>query len=149
MCFTWSVCVLLFLLCCFYFLNKLDPSILVWERDTLRFFMWILIFFTYIFWVFLSSYCYAFSSCFSCISFRAVNSCGKYSLVSFVKLLGELLGWCVGSENVACGSGIMKNLHNLVDHWTLITWFFANVLRYLDGKACWLIKLKSLVDCCL
>ena len=89
--FIWSVCVLLFLLCCFYFLNKLDPSILVWERDTLRFFMWILIFFTYIFWVFLSSYCYAFSSCFSCISFRAVNSCGKYSLVSFVNYLESCL----------------------------------------------------------
>jgi hypothetical protein len=40
---------------------------LVWERHTLRFFMWILVFFTYICWVFLSSYCNAFSSCFSCI----------------------------------------------------------------------------------
>jgi hypothetical protein len=41
---------------------------LVWERDTLCFFMWILVFFTYICWVFLSSYCNAFSSCFSGIS---------------------------------------------------------------------------------
>jgi hypothetical protein len=54
---------------CFVCCNKwLDPIILVWKRDTLRFFKWILVFFTYICWVFLSSYCNAFSSCFSCIS---------------------------------------------------------------------------------
>ena len=58
-----SVCLVFFVV-----INKLDPSIIVWERDTLRFFMWILVFFTYIYWVFLTSYCNAFSSCFSCIS---------------------------------------------------------------------------------
>ena len=51
-CFTWSVCVFFF--SCV--LNKLDPSILVWERGTLHFFMWILVFFTYICWVFLFGY---------------------------------------------------------------------------------------------
>jgi hypothetical protein len=40
--------------------------------------MWILVFFTYICWVFLSSYCIAFSSHFSCIS--------CLELVSFIQL---------------------------------------------------------------
>jgi hypothetical protein len=57
-------CQLFFVFFCFVCCNKW----LVWERDTLHFFMWILVFFTYIFWVFLSSYCNAFSSYFSCIS---------------------------------------------------------------------------------
>ena len=94
MCFTWSVCVLLFLLC--YFLNKLDPSILVWVRDTLRFFMWIVVFFTYICWVFLSSYFNAFSSCFSCISCsKLLVLVEKYSITSllFVWRVAWLMGW--------------------------------------------------------
>jgi uncharacterized membrane protein YczE len=65
MCYSWSVsCFLFLVLFCFVCCNKW----LVRERDTLRFFMWMLVFFTYICWVFLSSYCNAFSSCFSCIS---------------------------------------------------------------------------------
>jgi hypothetical protein len=54
---------------CIVCYNKwLNPIILVWERDTLCFFMWILVFFIYICWVFLSSYWNAFSSYFLCIS---------------------------------------------------------------------------------
>jgi hypothetical protein len=66
---------------CFFFCNKW----LVWERDTLHFFMWILIFFTYICWVFLSSYCNAFSSCFSWIScLELVNFLQLYMIGSLV-----------------------------------------------------------------
>ena len=48
--FLFSVCLVFFAV-----INKLDPSILVWERDTLRFFMWILVFLAIFVWVFLSS----------------------------------------------------------------------------------------------
>jgi hypothetical protein len=69
MCYSWSVsCFLFLVLFCFVCCNKW----LVWERDTLCFFIRILVFFTYICCVFLSSYYNAFSFCFSCIScFRA------------------------------------------------------------------------------
>ena len=138
-----SVCVLLFLFSCV--LNKLDPSILVWERDTLRFFMWILVFFTYICWVFLLVFMHLLSE-------LLVFYVRLYSLVSFLNLLesclcsNKFIGACVGTENVACGCDMSKNLHSLVDYWTLITWFFANVLTYLivDGKIFWLVKLKLL-----
>ena len=66
-------------------LYLLDPNTLVWERDKLRFFIGILLFFTYICWVFLTSYCNAFSSCFSCISCsELLVLVEKYSLVSLL-----------------------------------------------------------------
>ena len=45
-----------------------------------------------------------------------------YSLVSLLNLLESVLssnkfiGVCVGTENVACGSGMMKTCTSLVDH---------------------------------
>ena len=93
------LCTLLGASVCFYFLlcflwsTWLDPSILVWERDMLCFFMWILVFFTYTCWVFLSSYYNAFSSCFSCISCsELLVLVEKYSLVSLINYL-EGLCW--------------------------------------------------------
>ena len=62
--FLFSVCLILFVC------NKswLDSRILLWERDTLRFFIRILLCFTYICWVFLPRYFSTSSSCFACIS---------------------------------------------------------------------------------
>ena len=80
-------------LCAFYFqyctfiFNKawLDPSILDWERDTLRFFMRILLFFTYICWVFISSAVQLLALVFMyLLSELLAFFCRKYSLASLI-----------------------------------------------------------------
>ena len=48
--------------------------------------------------------------------FRAISYFIESTLLLHLYLFGELFGCCVGSENVVCGSGMMKHLHNLVDH---------------------------------
>ena len=122
----------LFLLC--YILNKLDPSILVWERDMLRLFMWILIFFIYICWVFLSSYCNAFSSCFSCISCsELLVLVEKYSLVSLLNYLeslcwNKLIGVWLETENTSCGRWYMERDTHACRSFSWIIWCFAIVL---------------------
>ena len=130
MCFTWSICVLLFLLC--YFMNKLDPSILVWERYTLRFFMWILISFTYICSIFLSSYCNAFSSCFSCIScsellvlVEKVLSCLLIELFRgfYVQISLLVFGWKQKMLHVV--HGIWKRHTHACRSLSWIIWCFA------------------------
>ena len=43
--------------------------------------------------------------------FRAIRYFVENTLLLHLYLFGELLGSWAGSENVACGSGMMKNLH--------------------------------------
>jgi hypothetical protein len=95
---------LFFVFFCFVWCNKW----FVWERDTLRFFTWILVFFTC--WVFLSSFYNAFSSCFSCISCsELVSFLQLYMISSLVFIdyyLWELfqINWLVleKSTNISC-----------------------------------------------
>ena len=134
MCFTWSVCVFLFLLCYFHFLNKLDPSIIVWERDTLRFFMWKLIFFTYICWVFLSSYCNAFSSYFSCISCSELLVLIESTLLFLWWMVyrflcsNKFIGVWLETKNATCCRWYMERHTHACRSLSLIIWWFAIVL---------------------
>ena len=62
-----------------------DPSILDWERDMLRFFIRILLFFTYICWVFISSVVQLLALVFMyLLSELLAFFCRKYSLASLI-----------------------------------------------------------------
>ena len=134
MCYSWSVFLFKFVLFCFPVITMLDHIILVWERDMLRFFIRILLCFTYILLSILS-YC-LFASKLSLlvfILFRAA-SCLCLTLLWFTYICLEsclwFLVWFVGLIKChACGSGVMKNLYSRVDLHIWITWNLPIVLR--------------------
>jgi len=109
------LCAFIFSILFFIWSTWLDPRILDWERDTLRFFIWILLFFTYTCWVFLSSYCYAFSSCFACISYsemlvllKKVLSCFTY--ICLKSCWNKLIGVWLVQKMLHVVIGIRKKL---------------------------------------
>ena len=72
MCYSWSVSVLFV---CLLVLNLLDPRYLVWERDTLRFFIRILVCFVYLLLSILN-FCFSYQLlCFPYIFLRAISCC--------------------------------------------------------------------------
>ena len=83
----------------------LDPFYLVWKRDTLRFFIRILLCFAYILLSILSSCFYYQLLCFAYIFLRAVRCC-YYTLFCFTYICLEsclwLLAWFVGMIKMLC-----------------------------------------------
>ena len=47
---------------------------------------------------------------------QIILSCFIVELVRECLCSNKFIDVCVGTENVACGSGMSKNLHSLVDH---------------------------------
>ena len=132
-CFTWSICVFLFLFS--YLLNKLDPTILVWERDTLLFFMWILVFFTYICWVFLFGYYKLPALVFHTSLVRDVSSfmldCTLFFIVELFReclCSNKLIGVWLEIENASCGRWYMERHTHACRSLSWIIWCLAIVL---------------------
>ena len=130
------LCAFIFSILFFLWSTWLDPSILDWERDTLRFFIWILLFFTYTCWVFLSSYCYAFSSCFACISYsellvllKKVLSCFTYNCLESLRW-NKLIGVWLEQKMLHVVDGIWKRLTYSCRSLSWIIWYLSIVLSY-------------------
>ena len=129
-----TICLFLHIICavlgasvCFYFQfvyilssghNLLDPSNLVWERDTLRFFIRILLFFTYTFWVFISSvvkllafvFMYLLSELL--VLLKKVLSCFTYTCLE--SCLNKLIGVWLEQKMLHVVIGIMENAYVLL-----------------------------------
>ena len=80
------LCAFIFSILFFLWSTWLDPSILDWERDTLRFFMRILIFFTYICWVFISRVVQLLALFMYLLLELLAFFCRKYSLASLISV---------------------------------------------------------------
>ena len=136
MCCSWSVCVLLLsvCLCLSSGHNLLVPSILVWERDTLRFFIRILLFFTYTFWIFISS------------AVKLLAPVFMYLLSELLVLLKKVLSWftytCLEScliklidvwleqKMLHVVFGILENAYYSCRSLSWIIWYLSIVLSY-------------------
>ena len=53
---------------------------------------------------------------YTCLATTVLLALVLHAPLVSLKFFGEFLGLCFGSENVACGSGMMINLHNVVYH---------------------------------
>ena len=121
------ICAILGASVCFYFQfvnvlssghNLLVPSILVWERDTLRFFIRILLFFTYTFWVFISSavkllapvFMYLLSELL--VLLNKVLCCFTYTCLE--SCLNKLIGVWLEQKMLHVVIGIMENAYILL-----------------------------------
>ena len=121
----------------FWSYTLLDHSFLVWERDTLRFFIRILLCFAYILLSILS--CCLFASKLSLLAFILLGAtsffCSNHSLAALIFVWRVVwnylvLGWCVRTiECRACGSGMMKNCI-VLSIMVVIIWYLSIVLRY-------------------